>query len=66
MFYALSSQNQTDFEDRINLFVALAPATKVTHTRSPVIKLTKTLYWFLDRMNKAFNLYRLFDDFFNK
>ena len=37
MFYALSSDNQMWFKDKINLFVALAPTTKMDHTESKLL-----------------------------
>ena len=37
MFYGLTA-NQTFWEERLNLFVALAPVTKITHTTSSLVK----------------------------
>ena len=37
MFYVLS-QNQTFWEERLNLFVALAPVTALWHTQSTLFK----------------------------
>jgi hypothetical protein len=64
MFYALSSKQQKYFEDRINLFIAIAPATSVEHVSAPLLRFLRYFRWPLDVMNKTTNLYRLFDSFF--
>ena len=38
MFYGLA-ENESWFKERINLFVALAPAVKITNTKSKAIRL---------------------------
>lgn len=48
MFYALSSENQAYFTDKVNLFVALAPVTKMDNTDSKLLK-------FLDRFESEFD-----------
>lgn len=37
LFYALSSDKQKEFTEKLNLFVALAPLTKIDHTRSKLL-----------------------------
>lgn len=44
MFYALASNNQSFYSDKINLFVALAPVTKLEHTKSKLIKFLDGFY----------------------
>jgi hypothetical protein len=48
MFYALSSENQMWFKDKINLFVALAPTTKMDHTKSRLLKNLDFHYTWID------------------
>jgi hypothetical protein len=38
MFYALSSK-ESEWQNRLNLFVALAPVTRTDHTKSTFFKL---------------------------
>ena len=65
MLYALQSEQQKYFKERINLFVAVAPAGKIEHISSPVLKplINKYAYYVLDFWNKLsfVNWYRLFD-----
>ena len=64
MLYALQSKDQKYFEERINVFISIAPAGKVSNIDSifPGKFMTRITYIFLDVWNKFVGWYRLFDD----
>ena len=59
MFYGLA-KNEAYFAEKVSLFVALAPVTKGTHTRSPLYKwFTRNYDIFYDTI-EVLNLHSLF------
>lgn len=65
MLLALSSKEQDYFKSRINLFVALGPASKISNINSPILSplISKKSYNVIDFWNKLpfVHWYRLFD-----
>lgn len=49
MFYALSEDSQHFYSERLNLFVALAPLTKLENTRSSLLLKIDNYYDFIEK-----------------
>jgi hypothetical protein len=62
MFYALATDEKEILKDKVNLFIALAPVTRVTNLKSPLIKAFSPFYDILDWFNNMVGWYELFGD----
>ena len=58
MFYALSEKVK-DVYDKLSLFVALGPVTKITYQQSLLITEVSKLYGTLDSVSKLFGIYEV-------
>jgi hypothetical protein len=59
MFYALSKWPEV-YKEKINLFIALAPAVNIIHTDSPLFKLVTRVGGSLERRFEKIGVYELF------
>ena len=55
MFSALA-HDEAYYADKVNLFVALAPVTKIANTEDPLLKLTILFY---DDIERTADLFRI-------
>ena len=66
LFYGLQSKNADYFQDRINLFIALAPVTRIDNIKSTLIRdidfFTDALIWMADTTG----IYEVFGDVITK
>ena len=62
MFYALSTDERKQLKDKVNLFIALSPVTRVGNLKSPLIKGLLPFYNFLDWWNNLVGWYELFGE----
>jgi lysosomal acid lipase/cholesteryl ester hydrolase len=65
MFYALSKWPEL-YKEKINLFVALAPAVNILHTNQPILKLVTRVGGTLERRLEKFGLYEIFGQGWSK
>lgn len=59
MFYALSMFPDY-FKERLNLFVALAPAVKLMHSKSPLLRFTSKMSQRVEKTFSRYGVYELF------
>ena len=59
MFYALSKWPEI-YKEKINLFIALAPAVNILHNNSPLLKMVSRVGGSLERRFEKVGLYELF------
>ena len=58
LFYGLSSLGlQKYFRDRVNLFVALGPVTKIDNLKSPILRFLMQYYDYIKFVLMQFNQY---------
>jgi lysosomal acid lipase/cholesteryl ester hydrolase len=60
LFYALSSSDQLFYKDKLNLFVALAPMTKIDNTRSKLLLHIDSFYGWISKYLKRKNIHEVF------
>lgn len=58
MFYGLS-ENEALFKDKVSLFVALAPVTKITNEKAEVVSIAAELYRGIDDAAELAHLYEI-------
>ena len=58
MFYALS-ENEPFFKDKVSIFIALAPVTKITNQEAEVVRVAADLYRAIDSAADIAHLYEL-------
>ena len=58
MFYALS-ENEPFFRDKVSIFIALAPVTKITNQKAEVVRVAADLYRAIDSAADIVHLYEL-------
>lgn len=58
MFYGLS-EDESWFANRVSLYVALAPVTKLSHTEAGFIKWAAQYYSVLDDATSIYNMYSI-------
>ena len=59
MFTALA-QDEASFADKLSLFVALGPVTKITNTKSQLLQLASTFYRELETTSNLLGIHNLF------
>ena len=64
MFYAIT-EDQDYWEQRLNLFVALAPVTRIDHCKSKVMRFVSTFIGILDKTFDFLKIYHILGDKFN-
>jgi hypothetical protein len=64
MFYAIS-KNQDYWEERLNIFVALAPVTRIDHCKSKVMKFVSNFMEIIFSIFNFFGIYHILGDKFN-
>lgn len=62
MFYALSVDEVEFYRDKVNLFIALAPVTRVFNMKSPMIKSMVPFYDIVDWWNVMVGWYQFFGE----
>ena len=63
MFYALA-ENEDAFKDKLSLFVALGPVTKIANTQSELLKFSSDFYTLLDDTTSLLGIHNLFPNNF--
>ena len=58
MFYALSN-NKAFFRDKVSIFVALAPVTKITNQKADMVSIAADLYVAIDDAAELIHLYEI-------
>jgi len=59
MFVGLSELEESFFADRLNLFVALGPVAKITHTTAAFVGIADTFYDVIADAADLFNIYNV-------
>lgn len=58
MFYALA-ENEAYFQDKVSLFVALAPVTKITNQKADLVAVAADIYTVIDDTAELFHMYEI-------